>query len=222
LHLKVRVEKVGFTPSENDPCLFVSDKVKCIVYHVDDTLIYSPKESYLLKSIEALKKESIDLELESDVAGFLGVLIIKKPDGTIHVIQSGVFQIILTALNMVDYNTKETPVEHDCLSIDKDGDPLQRTYSYPSAHGMCGYLEDTLTLIPILQQVSVRILRTTHGARILRTTTHGVLVKRHWRELASTSSLPKTRVLFCAPQFVREASYRLTILSTRIRMTLLA
>jgi hypothetical protein len=44
LHLKGKLEKVGFTQSENDPSLFMNDKVKCIVY-VDDTLFYSLKES---------------------------------------------------------------------------------------------------------------------------------------------------------------------------------
>jgi hypothetical protein len=37
----------------------------------------------------------MDLEVESDVAGFLGVLISKKPDGTIHLTQTGLIQIIL-------------------------------------------------------------------------------------------------------------------------------
>jgi hypothetical protein len=36
LHLKGKIEKVGFARSENDPCLFMNDKVICIVY-VDDT-----------------------------------------------------------------------------------------------------------------------------------------------------------------------------------------
>jgi hypothetical protein len=122
LHLKAKLEKVGFTQSENDPCLFMNDKVICIVY-VDDTLFYSPKESYIQEAIEVLRKEDMDLEVESDVAGFLGVQITKKPDGTIHLTQTGLIQRILAALNMADFNTKETPAEHGCLPIDKDGDP---------------------------------------------------------------------------------------------------
>jgi hypothetical protein len=42
LHLKGKLEKVGFAQSENDPCLFMNHKVICIVY-VDDTMFYSPK-----------------------------------------------------------------------------------------------------------------------------------------------------------------------------------
>jgi hypothetical protein len=48
----------------------------------------------------------MELEVESDVAGFLGVLITKKPDGTIHLTQAGLIQKILAPLNMADFNTK--------------------------------------------------------------------------------------------------------------------
>jgi hypothetical protein len=139
LHLKAKLEKVEFTQSENDPCLFMNDKLICFVY-VDDTLFFSPKESYIQEAIEALRKEDMDLEVESDVAGFLGVLITKKPDGTIHLTHTGLIQRILAALNMFDFNTKETPAEHGCLPIDNDGDPPQGTYSYRSVIGMLGYL----------------------------------------------------------------------------------
>jgi hypothetical protein len=85
----------------------------------------------------------MELEVESDVAEFLGVLITKKPDDTIHLTQTGLIQRILEALNMADFNTKETPAEHGCLPIDNDGDPPKGTYSYPSVIGMLGYLGHT-------------------------------------------------------------------------------
>jgi hypothetical protein len=40
-HLKGKLERIGFTSSTADPCLFISEKVICIVY-VDDTLLLSP------------------------------------------------------------------------------------------------------------------------------------------------------------------------------------
>jgi hypothetical protein len=115
------------------------DKVICIVY-VEYTLFYSPKESYIMEAIEALKKENMDLEVESDVSGFLGVLFSKKPGGTINFTQTSLIQRILTASIMVNYNTKETPAKHGCLPIDKDGYPPQVAYSYPRVIGMLGYL----------------------------------------------------------------------------------
>jgi hypothetical protein len=62
---------------------------------------------------------------------------------TIHLTQTGLIQRILAASNMADFNKKETPAEHGCLPIDKDGDPPQGTYSYPSVIGMLGYLGHT-------------------------------------------------------------------------------
>ena len=47
LHLKEKLEAVGFNSNEViDPCLFISNKVICLVY-VDDTLFFSPKAEYI-------------------------------------------------------------------------------------------------------------------------------------------------------------------------------
>jgi hypothetical protein len=99
LHLKGKLEKVGFAQSENDPCLFMNDKVICIVY-VDDTLFYSPNESYIQEAIESLKQENMELEVESDVARFLGVLITKKPDANCPVIWKSKLQFFIASSTM--------------------------------------------------------------------------------------------------------------------------
>jgi hypothetical protein len=59
-HLKGNLEKVGFTSSDTDPCLFISDKAICSVY-VDDTLLYSPRKEYIDKMLVKLKAEDMDL-----------------------------------------------------------------------------------------------------------------------------------------------------------------
>ena len=75
LHLKTKLESVGFEQSSVDPCLFISDKVLLVVY-VDDTLLFSPKEEYINEMIEQMTNTSIKLEVEEqDVAGFLGISI---------------------------------------------------------------------------------------------------------------------------------------------------
>jgi hypothetical protein len=83
LHLKGKLKNNGFTQSENDPCLFMNDKVICIVY-AEDTLLYYTNEI------------------------FLGILITKKPDGTLNLTQTCLIQRILAALHMDDFSTKET------------------------------------------------------------------------------------------------------------------
>ena len=60
-----------------DPCLFVSDKVIAVNY-VDNTLFFSPKLEYIEDVMKQLRDGGgLDLEKEDDVAGFLGVSIVK-------------------------------------------------------------------------------------------------------------------------------------------------
>jgi hypothetical protein len=53
---------------------------------------------------------------------------------------TGLIQRNLAVLNIADYITKDTHVEHRCLPIDNYGDPPQVTYSYPRVIGMIVYL----------------------------------------------------------------------------------
>jgi hypothetical protein len=61
LHLKSKLEKVGLRQSESDACLFISDKVICLVY-VDDTLLYPPKQEFIDEIIAKLREEEMELE----------------------------------------------------------------------------------------------------------------------------------------------------------------
>jgi Reverse transcriptase (RNA-dependent DNA polymerase) len=96
LHLKEQLEAVGFRSQEDiDPCFFISDKVICLVY-VDDTLSYSPKSEYIDDAIQRLKKRGMDLEVEEEVAGFLGVHFKRNVvDNSITLTQSGLIKRII-------------------------------------------------------------------------------------------------------------------------------
>ena len=73
LHLKGKLEEAGLQSNpEVDPCLFVSDKVICLVY-VDDTLFFSPDPKYIKEVTDKLRNLGMELEEEDSVAGFLGV-----------------------------------------------------------------------------------------------------------------------------------------------------
>ena len=75
LHLKGKLEGVGFEQSSVDPCLFISDKVLLVVY-MDNTLLFSPKAEFIDEMIKKMKNSGIKLEVEEqDVAGFLGISI---------------------------------------------------------------------------------------------------------------------------------------------------
>ena len=141
-HLKGKLEDIGFeSADEVDPCLFISDKVICLVY-VDDTLFYSPKPEYIDEVIQKLKDKEMDLEAEDSVAGFLGVHIEhNEKDGTIKLTQEGLSKRIIEALDIGHLPPKYTPAVPEALVIDKEGEPPNGTYNYASVIGMLQYLQ---------------------------------------------------------------------------------
>ena len=101
-HLKQNLEAIGFVQStEVDPCLFTSEKVTCLVY-VDDTLLCAKDEKDIDEVIRQLTEErEMALEIEDDVAGFLGVDIKRNPDtGEITLRQDGLKKRIIEALKI--------------------------------------------------------------------------------------------------------------------------
>jgi hypothetical protein len=136
LNLKGRLEQVGFTQSQSDQCLFISEHVICLIY-VDDTLFFTPEQKYIDEVLVKLR-ESMELEEEDDVAGFLGVLIKKSNDGTITLTQQGLIDRIIQSLGLENTPIKLTPAEYGCLGSDKNG---HGTYNYASVVGMLQYLQ---------------------------------------------------------------------------------
>jgi hypothetical protein len=128
LHLKEKFAQVGFKQSEYDACLFVSDRVICIVY-VDDTLFFSPRQEYIDEMIVKLEASFLSLEAEDDAAGFLGVLIERRGEGTILMTQTGLTQWIVKFLNIDHLPTKETPANHGALRKDEDSEAAHGEYS---------------------------------------------------------------------------------------------
>jgi len=141
-HLKEQLthSDVGFVQSEADPCLFISDDVILITY-VDDILLYSPHPESISSKLEALRGRDLKLEEESDVAGFLGVLIIRRKDGTLEMTQTGLIDRIIDATGLKGANPKDTPGPHGALPKDEDGEPASEFFSYPSVVGMLQYLQ---------------------------------------------------------------------------------
>jgi hypothetical protein len=141
-HLKTKLEKVGFTSMEDvDPCLFISDKVICLVY-VDDCLFYSPKAEYIDEMIQKLRENDMTLEVEDSVAGFLGVHIDRNDNtGEVTLTQTGLIERIIKALGVECEHGISTPAAPEALHTDKDGDPAQSHYSYSSVIGMLQCLQ---------------------------------------------------------------------------------
>ncbi len=67
-----RLVKQGLTPSNFDPCLFLSSSLIVIIY-VDDILIYGCNENEIDDYIARMKTEDVALHKEGTSEGFLGV-----------------------------------------------------------------------------------------------------------------------------------------------------
>ena len=139
LHLTKNLEKIGFKQmTDIDPCLFISKKVVLVSY-VDDCVLAAKNQEDIDEVIEALRNAELELEKESDVAGFLGVDIKHQSDGSIKLSQPGLAMRVVEALNLDGQFPKATPAT-DVLPLDPDGDPPHGTYGYSSVVGMLMYL----------------------------------------------------------------------------------
>jgi len=63
----------------------------------------------------------MELKVEDDVAGFLGVLIKKLDGNRIELTQTGLIKRILEAMGIEGANPKATPAETEALPADKLG-----------------------------------------------------------------------------------------------------
>jgi hypothetical protein len=88
-----------------------------------------------------LEEAGLQLEAEDDVAGFLGVLVDSRDNGTILMTQPGLTQRIVKALKIDKLPSKRTPSKHGALGKDEDGEEAHWEYSYPIMTGMLGYLQ---------------------------------------------------------------------------------
>ena len=140
-HLRGNLEAIGFRQAiEVDPCLFISEKVICLVY-VDDTLLYAKDPKDIDEVIERLSKErKMALEIEDDVAGFLGVDIKKDPETSVITLkQVGLKKKIIEALKIDHLPPVATPADR-VLGKDENGEPPNCDFNYASVVGMCFYL----------------------------------------------------------------------------------
>jgi len=139
LHSKSKLEDAGLICQESvDPCLFMSDKVICVMC-VDDCLFFA-KDQADIDDVVARLSQEIDLERESDVAGFLGVELRKNPQaGTVTLTQDGLTKRIIEALDIDDLPPVDTPCG-ETLGKDEDGDPPCASFNYASVIGMLWYL----------------------------------------------------------------------------------
>ena len=138
--LKSNLEKIGFKQMVDvDPCLFISDRCICLVY-VDDTLFFAPTDADINEAVKKLEEIGMELTIENDVAGFLGVHIKRdEKRGEITLTQRGLIDKIIEALQIKDLPAVATPADK-VIGKDEDGDPAHCTFNYASVIGMLYYV----------------------------------------------------------------------------------
>jgi Reverse transcriptase (RNA-dependent DNA polymerase) len=111
-----------------DPCLFRSKDVICVTY-VDDCLFFSHSEEKIDTVLEDLKSPNpttFQLNVEDDVAGFLGIHLAKQCDGLIKLKQTGLIDWILRMMNMEDCREAMTPAEKGTIGKDEQGQDVKK------------------------------------------------------------------------------------------------
>jgi hypothetical protein len=77
----ILIDKVGFTQSKVDECVFYRGKVMYVLY-TDDSILAGPDEDEISQIIEDMRKAKLDITIEGDLQDFLGVNIERMADGT--------------------------------------------------------------------------------------------------------------------------------------------
>ena len=138
LFLKSKLENIGFEQAlDVDPCLFISDKVMCLVC-VDDTLLFMRNIKDIDATLHRLSthEQKMALEIEDDVAGFLGVHVVRDEDsGSDALTQTGLINKIVEALGCQDLPPVFTPADRT-LGRDEDGDPPNCAFNCTSVIGV--------------------------------------------------------------------------------------
>jgi hypothetical protein len=128
--------------SKLDPCLFVGEKVICISY-VDDLIFWACNEKDIHHIAMKSREVGVNLEQETDAAGFLGIWMERDPDtGLLEIKQEGHTLCIIEALGL-DIGTvtpKWAPADSAPLVKGAEGAPATGAFSYSSVVGMLLYL----------------------------------------------------------------------------------
>ena len=127
-----------------DPCLFTSEDMICVVY-VDDCLFFAKDAEKIDEVIVSMENPPKDqglnsYQVEDDVAGFLGILMVKQEDGGIEFKQEGLIKRILKVMNLEESKLKHISADTTPLGKDVDGASCQESWSYGSVVGMMMYL----------------------------------------------------------------------------------
>jgi hypothetical protein len=178
LKAKLESPSLGFRQSDHDHCLFVKEGAIVVVY-VDDAIVLSRDTGELDKFENGLKSEKMDYKREGSLTNYLGIKLQKLDDGSVAMLQRGLIDRILEAMDLQDSGTKETPAA-DTLGKCPDAPPISGKINYRSVVGMLMFLVGNTR--PDCAFATHQCARFSHAPKL----PHEVALKRIGRYLQGT------------------------------------
>jgi hypothetical protein len=140
---KKLIDKLGFTQSKIDECVFYRGKTMYALY-TDDSILAGPDEKEIEQIIIDLQAAKLNITDEGDLEDFLGIQIECKADGTIHLTQPHLINQILKDMRLDNENvtTKDIPASSSrLLSRHSTSEAFDNSFHYKSVIGKLNYLE---------------------------------------------------------------------------------
>ena len=137
------VNKLGFTQSKIDECVFYRGKTMYVLY-TDDSLLAGPDQKEIDQIVIDLQAAKLNITDEGNIEDFLGINIDIKKDGTVHLTQPHLIDQILEDLDMVHDTLKPKDIpacSSKLLKRDLKGEKFDRSFHYRSVIGKLNYLE---------------------------------------------------------------------------------
>jgi hypothetical protein len=125
--------------------------------------------------------EGLDLSIEQDYAGYLGVDVKPQEDGTIHLSQAGLISCIINNIGLSEATSHKSTPAGEILASHKSSPPLSADYNYRSVLGKIMYLSsNTRCDLAFANHQCARFASDPRAP-------HGVALKRIGRYLLTTS-----------------------------------
>jgi hypothetical protein len=116
-YINERLINTGLTPSNFDPCLFMSTSLIVIVY-LDDILIYGQRDEDITKLIKQLQKEVVALHCEGTAEGYLSIDI-QWNGSQLTLLQQGLTKSIVKALGLDSKFSTPTDTPADTAALER-------------------------------------------------------------------------------------------------------
>jgi len=140
LTLTAALLREGFKQSAIDPCLFYKLGFLIVLY-VDDAGLAARNADDIDELINRLRKRGFELQREKTFSEYLGIKFEHNAQsGTITMTQKGLINKIIASTGMESCNPNWVLAARLALGTDPDGEPMTKSWSYPSIVGMLLYL----------------------------------------------------------------------------------